>query len=275
MHARRGIRLILLFFEPESTIFTSQIKALLKEIVIAIQSWSEARRFIQEHRLFRLIIIPGIIYTILLIVGMYFFARSSDQVISWVSEKLRVENWLQMKRSEWLSFFFVMTGMMLRLILFLFYFSLFKYLILVMGSPVFAYLSEKTEAIIEGKEHSFNWKELKKDARRNIRLVMRNAVWQSVYLIGLILLSLVPVVGWITPVIALFMECYYFGFSMLDYSFARSQLSLQESIRITGRHKGLAIGNGMLFYIMHVFIFLAPAYAVIAATLSVHKVKNN
>jgi len=168
-----------------------------------------------------------------------------------------------------------MTGMMLRLILFLFYFSLFKYVILIIGSPVFAYLSEKTEAIIEGKEHSFNWPELKKDCIRSIKLALRNCGWQSVYLIALILLSLVPVVGWITPIIALLMECYYFGFSMLDYSFARVNFTPSQSIAFTGRHRGLAIGNGLLFYIMHIVIILAPAYAIIAATLSVHKVKNS
>jgi CysZ protein len=167
-----------------------------------------------------------------------------------------------------------MAGMMLRLVLVLFYFSLFKYLVLIIGSPVFAYLSEKTEAIIEEKEYSFNWSSIRKDCKRSILLDLRNCGWQSVYLITLIVLSLVPVFGWITPVIALLIECYYFGFSMLDYSFARINLTPAESIEFTSRHKGLAIGNGMLFYIMHIVIFLAPAYAVIAATLSVHKVKN-
>ena len=156
----------------------------------------------------------------------------------------------------------------------LFYFSLFKYLILIIGSPVFAYLSEKTEAIIDEKEHSFNWPDLKKDVSRSIRLALRNAIWQSVYLAGLFLLSLVPLIGWITPVIALLMEGYYFGFSMLDYSFARSEFTPAQSVAFTGRHRGLAIGNGILFYLMHAVIFLAPAYAVVAATLSVHKVKN-
>lgn len=248
---------------------------MLKEIVIAFQSWSEANRFIQQHRLFRWIIIPGIIYTALFVLGMYVFWQSADSAISWVSDKMQIEPWLQKKRSEWLSFLFVMTGMMLRLILVLFYFSLFKYLILIIGSPVFAYLSEKTEAIIEGKEYSFNWPSVKKDCIRSIRLDLRNCGWQSVYLIGLILLSLIPVAGWITPVIALLMECYYFGFSMLDYSFARINFSPAQSIAFTGRHKGLAIGNGILFYLAHIVIVLAPAYAVIAATLSVHKVKNS
>lgn len=247
---------------------------MLKEIVIAIQSWSEANRFIRKHHSWKWILIPGIIYTLLFVVGMYFFWASADDAVSWVSDKMRIENWLQQKRSEWLSFFFVMTGMMLRLILVLFYFSLFKYLILIIGSPLFAYLSEKTEAIIKNKEHTFNWKDLKKDAARSIWMALRNCVWQTVYLIGLFMLSLLPVIGWITPIIALLMECYYYGFSMLDYSFARSNFTRQQSIRFIGRHKGLAIGNGIIFYLMHAAIILAPAYAIIAATLSVHKVKN-
>jgi CysZ protein len=248
---------------------------LLKEIVIAFQSWREANRFIQQHKLWKWILLPGIIYTMLFIVGMYFFWTSADDAVSWISDRMRIETWLQQKRSGWLSFFFVMTGMMLRLVLVLFYFSLFKYLILIIGSPLFAYLSEKTEAIIENKEHTFNWKELKKDTGRSIRIAFRNCFLQMLYFAGLILMSLIPVVGWVTPIIALLMECYYYGFSMLDYSFARANFTPQQSIGFIGRHKGLAIGNGILFYLMHIAIILAPPYAIVAATLSVHKVKNS
>ncbi len=206
---------------------------------------------------------------------MFIFWQSSDTVVSWISQRLRIEAWLQAERSEWLSFLLVMTGMMLRLILVLFYFSFFKYLILIIGSPLFAYLSEKTEAILEGKEYTFDWSSIRRDCARSIRLDLRNCGWQSVYLLALILLSMIPVAGWITPVIALLIECYYFGFSMLDYSFARARLTPEQSIRFMGEHKGLAIGNGFLFYIMHILILLAPAYAVIAATLSVHKMKTS
>jgi CysZ protein len=248
---------------------------LLKEIVIAVQSWGEANRFIQKHHLFKWIIIPGIIYTILFILGMFLFWQSADNVVSWASSKLGIETWLQKESSKWLSFLFVMTGVMLRLILFLFYFSFFKYIILIIGSPLFAYLSEKTEAIIEEKEYLFDWNTVKKDCIRSIKLDLRNCGWQSVYLIALILLSLVPVIGWITPVIALLMEGYYFGFSMLDYSFARINFTPAQSTAFTSRHKGLATGNGLLFYLMHIIIVFAPAYAIIAATLSVHRVKNS
>ncbi len=49
---------------------------------------------------------------------------------------------------------------------------------------------------------------------------------------------------------------------------------LRESIEFIGKHKGLAIGNGMVFYLMHLVPIvgwvLAPAYAVIAATISLY-----
>jgi CysZ protein len=93
-----------------------------------------------------------------------------------------------------------------------------------------------------------------------------------------LLLSFLPVVGWITPIIALLTECFYYGSSMMDYSLERHKLSYSQSVEYISRHKGIAIGNGLMFYLMHGFIVigwvLAPAYAVVAATLSLHKVKT-
>lgn len=252
---------------------------MLKEIIIAIQSYFEAHQFIRQNRLWKWIIIPGVIYSILFITGMYFFWQSSDNAVTWLSQQLGLENWLQKQRSDWLSFLFVMAGMMLRIVLVFLYFSLFKYLFLIIGSPVFAYLSEKTESILEGKDFPFSFSQLMKDIWRGIRLALRNTLWQTVYLLSLLLLSLFPLFGWITPIIALFVECFYYGSSMLDYSLERHKLSYAQSVDFISRHKGLAIGNGLIFYLMHGAIIigwiLAPAYAVIAATLSLHKIRTS
>ena len=168
---------------------------------------------------------------------------------------------------------------MLRLILFFFYFSLFKFLFLIVGSPVFAYLSEKTSSIIEGKDFPFSFSQLLKDIMRGVRLALRNSLWQTVYVVSILLLSLIPLIGWVTPLIGLFVECYYYGFSMVDYSLERNKLSPGASIEFISRHKGLAIGNGLMFYLMHILPVigwvLAPAYAVIAATLSLYHLKDN
>src|SRR5690606_25151495 len=119
----------------------------------------------------------------------------------------------------------------------------------IVGSPVFAYLSEKTESILEGRDFPFSFKQLLKDIIRGIRLALRNLLWQTVYTVSILILSFIPIIGWISPLISLFVECYYYGFSMVDYSCERRRLSPAESIRFIGEHKGLAIGNGLLFYL--------------------------
>ncbi len=252
---------------------------MLKEIVIAIQSYFEAHQFIVKHKLWKWIIIPGLLYAILFTISMYFFGKTSTAVIDYLTHTTGLDAWLQRFQNSWLGFFFTFAGIMLWLIQMMFYFSLFKYIFLIIGSPVLAYLSEKTEAIKEGRDFPFSISQIMKDAVRGIKLALRNTLWQTVYMIAILLLSFFPVIGWITPLIAIMVECYYFGFSMLDYSFERQKLSPEESIRFVTNHKGLAIGNGLVFYLMHGLLIvgwvLAPAYAVIAATLSLYKSRTS
>ena len=245
---------------------------MLKEIIISIQSYNLAHRLIIKHKLWKWILIPGLIYTILFLGGMYLFWTSSNSAIEFILLKTGVKGWLEKMQDSWISFFFIVGQIILRLTLLLFYFSLFKYLFLIIGSPLFAYLSEKTAGIIEGTDYPFSFKQFFKDIARGIRIALRNLLWQTVYVITIFIISFIPLFGWIAPLIALLVECYYFGFSMLDYSSERNNLSASQSIDFISRHKGLAIGNGIVFYIFHLVPIagwlLAPSYAVIAATIS-------
>jgi len=64
---------------------------------------------------------------------------------------------------------------------------------------------------------------------------------------------------------------------MLDYNCERRKMNASESVYYIGNHRGLAIGNGLVFYLIHLVPIIgwvfAPAYAVIAATLSMHEIK--
>lgn len=211
-------------------------------------------------------------------ISMYFFGKSASYVIEWLSIETGLRQWIESMESSIAGLLFTVAGIMLWLILMLFYFSLFKYIWLILGSPVFAYISEKTEELLEGKTVPFNLSQLLTDVIRGIRIALRNSLRQSVYLISLVILSFIPVVGWVVPVFALLIECYYYGFSMLDYSLERNHLTASESIHFIGKRKGLAIANGLLFYLLHLIPVIgwlfAPSYSVIAATLSIHKEKN-
>jgi CysZ protein len=247
---------------------------LLKEIVITIQSWGQAHRFIIQHKLWKWVVIPGLIYAALFITAMYFFGRSATDVVEYITHILRLSDRIQKFQNSFLGFLFTFAGVIFWLTLLMFYFSFFKYICLIIGSPLFAYLSRKTESIIEENENIRNWKGIRKEAARGVGMAVRNCFWQTVYLVALMIIALVPVVGWIIPLVVLFVECYYYGFSMIDFGLARNNHNPSQSSHFIGRHKGLAIGNGILFYLMHVVIILAPAYAIIAANLTVNQVKK-
>jgi CysZ protein len=252
---------------------------LLQELVIAIQAYFKAHRFIVKHRLWKWILIPGILYAILFCAGIYFFWQSSGHVIDYFFSKTGLKALMVKEQDSWLRFLFILGQLILQLVLLFVYFSWFKYLFLIIGSPIFAYISERTEAIINGKEYPFDLKQFWKDIIRGTVIAIRNTLWQTVYMISIFILAFIPVIGWATPVLVLFIESYYFGFSMLDYNSERRKLSVAQSIDFIGKHKGLAIGNGMVFYLMHALPIigwvLAPTYAVIAATLSLHNSKTS
>jgi len=251
---------------------------LLKEIIISIQSYFKAHQFIKENKLWKWILIPGIIYTILFTISIYYFSKTANGFIEWLTLKVGLKDWLERMQSSFLGFFFTLGGIILWMIQMLLYFSLFKYLFLIIGSPIFAYLSEKTEAIIAKREFPFSLKQLLTDIIRGIRIALRNSIWQTVYMFSILLIAFIPIVGLATPLITILVECYYYGFSMLDYSMERNKKTTSESIFFISHHKGLAIGNGIIFYLMHLVPIigwlLAPAYSVIAATLSLHNTKQ-
>ncbi|MEO6229831.1 MAG: EI24 domain-containing protein [Ferruginibacter sp.] len=251
---------------------------MLKDIIIAIQAYYQAHQFIVKHKLWKWIIIPGIIYALLFCAGIYLFWISSGNAIDSLLSITGVKKWMYSIEGSWLKFLFIFGQVILQLVLLLFYFSLFKFLFLIIGSPLFAYLSEKTEAIMEGKSYPFNFGQFLKDIVRGIKLALRNALWQTVYIISILILAFIPIFGWFTPLFALIIECYYLGFSMLDYSCERNKLTASQSVNFVSKHKGLAIGNGMVFYLMHTVVIVgwvfAPSYAVIAATISMYKTRE-
>jgi CysZ protein len=209
---------------------------------------------------------------------MYYFGKSANIFIEYVTSLLGIQDFVSRFEGSWIGFFFTFSALVMWMILMFFYFSLFKFFWLIVGSPVFAYLSEKTAAIIEGRDFPFSLRQLLNDIARGVKVALRNSFWQTFYTLGLLLLSLFPLIGWTTPILSILIECYYYGFSMIDYSCERRKMSAASSIKYVGRHKGLAIGNGIVFYLMHMIIgigwILAPSYAVVAATISMYETES-
>ena len=156
------------------------------------------------------------------------------------------------------------------------------YIILILMSPLFAYLSERTDKILTGKTTPFNGEQWMRDLVRGILLVFRNMFIQFAIILGIFLLAFIPVLGWLialfSTVIMLFISAYFYGFSYIDYSLERKKLSIGESVKFVRRHKGIALANGLIFALAMILPFcgtlIAPfvsIFSVVGATLAIQQ----
>jgi CysZ protein len=105
---------------------------------------------------------------------------------------------------------------------------------------------------------------------RGLSLSLRNVLKELWYVVWLLLLGLVPVIGWFAAIAIFFVQAFYSGFGNLDYSLEK-YYGVAESKKFAGRYRWLAVGNGAAFLTLLavpvVGFFIAPALSVAAATV--------
>ena len=252
---------------------------MLKEIILAIRAYFRAHRFILQHQLWKWMIIPGIVYAYLFVVGMNYFSQSSSFFIESIILKTGLKSWVDTLSNDLIGFFITMGSFWLCFTLLLFYFALFKYLFLMLFAPFFAYLHLRIDSIQNNTPFVFKNKAYRKLITRALLLNVTNLLWQTVYLIPIVIICTLPIIGWFTPIFTILIECYFLGAAMLDYSLATENKNKVAAAAYVNNHKGLPIGNGLIFYLLH-FIpvvgwITAPFYSLIAAQLNTLEVKDN
>ncbi len=252
---------------------------MLKELILAIRAYFSAHRFILEHKLWKWMIVPGLVYAYLFVLGMNYFSQSSSFFIEAIILKTGLKSWVDTLSNDLLGFFITMGSFWLWFTLLLFYFALFKYLFLIVFSPFFAYLHLRIDAIKKDIPFIFNVTAYRKLIKRALLLNVTNLLWQTVYLIPIVIICTLPIIGWFTPIFTILLECYFLGAAMLDYSLASENKNKIAAAAYVNNHKGLPIGNGLVFYLLHFIPIIgwmtAPFYALIAAKLNTLEVKDN
>lgn len=132
-----------------------------------------------------------------------------------------------------------------------------KYLVVILLSPLLAHLSERTERILTGTKHLYDFKQFVLDVKRGIRIAIRNFMWE--YFLFLIIF-LISMIGWKDPksapifYLTFIIGFFYYGFSFIDYVNERRKLNVDESVIFIRERRGLAIAIGGVFS----FLILVP-----------------
>ena len=245
---------------------------------LGLKSYSEAFSFIFKNRLSGYFLFPLLLNIALFTIGFYSIATWGDQLVGQLNEWMGIDSWEFWGTSFVTGSIKWFVWLVLRLLFFLIYAYLGGYIIIILMSPVFALLSEKTENILTGTYTPFNVRQFLKDIRRGVLLAIRNLTIELLLTLALFILSFIPVVGYFTAIVLFLVSAYFYGFSFIDYTLERQRLNIHSSVRFIRSNKGLAIGNGFVFCLVLMIPFIGVSIAgfisiisVVAATISTNK----
>lgn len=127
---------------------------------------------------------------------------------------------------------------------------LYKHIIMALSAPFMSPVSEKIEAHLYGaSEHEHRNTGFSAQLWRGIRINVRNLGMELLLTIPILILGFVPVIGFLSSPLLFVVQAYYAGFGNMDYTLER-HFDYRESVRFVRSHRGIAIGNGIVFMLM-------------------------
>jgi len=255
-----------------------------KEFGLGFKTFFEAIGFVFSKGLWWTLIFPLALNILLLWVGTEFTDIAINKLQIWLLNlaNLNSTSWYAIAIKGFISGFIWLIVKMLFFSIFLYFGG---YIILILMSPVFAYLSEKTEKIIAGNTYPFNGEQWIRDIVRGILITLRNIFYELVIIILIFIFSFIPVIGWLVAllnsIILFFVSAYFYGFSFMDYSLERKKLNIKQSVKFVRKNKGIAVSGGLIFALSMMFPFcgmlIAPfvsVFSVVGTTIAIQKIEN-
>lgn len=250
--------------------------SILTEIKLGLNGYIEAIEFVRKNKLQRLLFISILLYLILVLCSAFIVWHGVEYAIDSILNTSSIKKW-----TSWIaefSWILTLTKVIFYISSFTLFLSLYKYIFLAIASPLYAYISERTAEIITEQEFNFNIPQFGKDIVRGILISLKNLLKQLFLTLAFYMLSFIPIIGLLFGLLIILLDCYYYGFSMIDYNCERHKMNIKQSNQFIAEHKGLAIGNGIAMYLSLMIpilgvILIAPLSA-IAATINFYKIKN-
>jgi CysZ protein len=243
----------------------------LHQIKLSFFFYWRAFRFIVNHNLWKLLIIPAIINLIIAFLIVVFAIKTSSVIVETVLENFQSTS---SDRSVH-SFIEGLLMVVIRAFVFFFYLKIYRYLALILLAPVFAIISSRVQTIALGPAEKMCTGKFLSDSSRGIKIAFRNFFIEIILSTSIIIISFL--IAWImplAPVAILLLESYFVGYSMADYRNEYLGIRSGESRKIINSYSGLVIGNGLIFNILILFpllgVLFAPALALIASGLSIN-----
>lgn len=238
---------------------------MLKNILIGLRAYSGTFKLINSLGLWKYFGVPILISLITAIaIGVLAYGLSDN--IGGLISKLWIWEW----GSET---FRTISDILGGIIIVAIGLILYKHIIMALSAPFMSPVSEKIEAHLTGKPYTPSKAEFGKLLWRGIRVNVRNLLMELFLTIPILILGFIPIIGFISTILLFLTQSYYAGFGNMDYTLER-HLTYRDSVGFVSDHRGLAIGNGMVFILMLLIpvmgiILVLPLSVTAASTVTV------
>ena len=242
---------------------------MISNLIDGLKAYLEAYRVIFRLKLWRFFMIPMLI-SVVVFLSVVLVSISFSEVIglyissfwSWDFGKETI-NTVNMILG---GIILISTGLIL-----------FKHLVMILSAPFMGPISKKIEDDFIGVTSQVQVSSPLTLMFRSLKISSRNLFRELLFSIPILLLGLIPFIGFFSLIFLFLMQAYFAGFGNMDYTLER-HFSYQKSIQFVKKNKGIAIGNGLVFMLFLLIpfvgiIFIIP-FSVTSATIATVKIIN-
>lgn len=234
----------------------------MKAVSLVFNSFLDSFKIIREAKLKKFYFIPGIISLILFFLFVYLGDTLSLSLTNYLGDFFKLE--------EFNSILYILIKILVWICSIFFYYLIYKSLLLVILSPILSYVSERVETHITGKKFNFTWRDNIGFIFRGINIGVKSFVKQMIGTSIVMLLGFIFPINLSIPFLIFIIQGYFTGFSFMDYTLERYNLSPKESLEFLKKQRLYAALCGIiftiLFFIPIVGIFIAPLVTCVATT---------
>lgn len=242
------------------------------DMVVGLGLFFKAHDFIIKHKLGKYLLISGLIFLLIFSIGI----EAVIYGIEWMEPA--VSDWMINQVKAYLSLDVDAVKLAIRGGFWLLKASvkankdaIFTAVFMIVGTPFFSIISGKIKEIITRQSTPFSLKIWGNEIVRGLSLSLKNSFKQLGLILLITLLSLIPIVGIVAPLLTFIVQAYYNGILMTDYSLEINGYNVKESQQFYAENKPImfSIGLGFMFLLLLPVVgwFIAPTYALTASAL--------
>ena len=235
---------------------------MFKDFFAGVFSYGKAIKVIHQRKLWSYFLLPGIISVAMMLVIIAIIWFTFNDMGDLVS---RLWPWEAGKNIVDITGGIIYT----LLVIGLFAITL-KYTIIIALGPFLSPLSEKVEYSVNQRKYDPNGlSDNVKLMGRGLTVALSLIFFELLFTIPLYILMLIPGAAVVLVPLIFIIQSYYAGRGNMDFILER-RFSVRPSLRMSKKHKWLALGNGVVYMLLIstiVGVFFAPILSVVGLTI--------